>query len=102
MLLRREDEGSPIECVARVVDCAAWFWRLVHSAEVLPLRGAHFRACGRGTGWGFSEEVDDEVVGFKDEEAGEFVEPEGAVDARGWGGDLESGFGSDRGRGVGV
>ena len=45
--------------------------------------------------------MDDKVVGFKDEEAGELVEPEGAVDARGRGGDLDGGFGGDGGGGVG-
>lgn len=82
-----------------IIDRAAGFRGFVHSAEVLPLGRPHFGAGGGGAGRGFAEEGDEEVVGAEDEEAGEFVEPEVAVD--GWGGRVGELAGGGGGDGVG-
>lgn len=55
----------------------------MHSAEILPFTGAHFRACSCRARWCISEEGNDQIVGFHGKEAAEFVEPKGFVDT-GW------------------
>jgi hypothetical protein len=66
-----------------VVDSAARFRRIVHGAEVLPFRGAHFRACCRGT-WGIvGEKSGYNRVHFLREEAAKLIQPQGVVDVFG-------------------
>lgn len=98
-LLAGDDVGGPIEGVTAVVDGAAALGGLVDGAQELPLAGAHLRAGGGGAGGFVEEEADDQVVALVGEEAAEFVEPQGAVDALGLGGDEERSFARD---GVGV
>lgn len=82
----RQDVGRPVERVAAVIDGAAGFGRVMDGAEILPFGGLHFGTCLCRAGWGLGEEGDDEIVDFDGEEAAEFVEPEGPVDAfRGFG-----------------
>ena len=70
--------------MAAIVDSAAGLWWVVHRTEILPLRGAHFRAVGRGAGRVVAKEADDQEVCLLYEEAAELVEPESAVDAIRW------------------
>ena len=79
MFLASQGAGGPIERVAAIIDGAAGFGGLVDGAEVLPFGGAHFGTGSSGARGVIREEMDDELVGFDDEEAAEFVEPEGAV-----------------------
>ena len=88
-LLVGDDVGGPVEGVAAVVDGAAALGLLVDGAEELPLGGAHLGAGGGAAGGCIEEEADDEGVALRDEEAAELVEPEGAVDAGGWLGELD-------------
>lgn len=48
----------------------------MYGAEILPLAGAHFRAGEWRTRWGVGEEGHEDRVGFLDQEASEFVEPD--------------------------
>lgn len=79
-----------------IVDRAARLGRVVHGAEVLPFRGAHLGTCGGGAGGIVGEEGDDDGVCFLDQEAAEFVEPEGFVDAIGGLGEPEGDGAVDR------
>ena len=45
------------------------------SAEVLPFRSAHLRACLGRTGRNIVEEGNDKDIGFYDGEAAELIEP---------------------------
>jgi hypothetical protein len=69
----------------------------MYSTQVLPLAGAHFRAGGGRARRRVGEEGDEEVVGFHGEEAAEFVEPEGFVDAGRRSGEGLCGLASDWG-----
>ncbi len=69
VFLGRECGGCPIERVTGVVDRAAWLWRLVNGAQVLPFRCAHLRTCLSRARRVVGKEVDDQLVSFNDEEA---------------------------------
>lgn len=91
-----DDVGGPVEGVAAVVDGAAALGLLVHGAEELPLRRAHFRTRIGAAGRRVEQEADDEGVALRDEEAAEFVEPEGSVDGWRRGGELDGGGATNR------
>lgn len=55
----------------------------MHSAKVLPFRGAHFRACRRGTRGVVGEKGGYNRVYFLREEAAKLIQPEGVVDVFG-------------------
>lgn len=64
-----------------VVDGAAGFGWIMDGTEILPFRGAHFRARLRGTWRVFGEKGNDEIVDFHRKKTAEFVEPERPFDA---------------------
>lgn len=70
--------------MAAVVNSATGFGWVVNRAEVLPLGGAHFWACGRGTWRVIREQCNDDRVDFLREEAAQFVEPQRLVDVVRW------------------
>lgn len=74
-LWRREEVGSPVECVAAVVDGAARLRRLVDGAQVLPLGCAHLGTSDGGARRAVGEESDNERVHFLCEKAAQLVEP---------------------------
>ena len=102
MFLGGQDVGGPVEGVAAVVDGAAGLGRVVHGAEVLPLRGAHLRAVFCGARRVVREEAHYQAVGLLHEEATELVEPERTVHVLGRRGEYCRRFARDGDSGVGV
>lgn len=82
--------------MAAVVDRRARFGRVVDRAEVLPFARSHLGAGLGGARRGVGEEGDEDVVGFLNEEAGEFVEPDLLGSVRGWMSELAGGGGRER------
>jgi len=86
-LLTSHNIRRPVQSMTAIINGTAAFRGFVDGAEELPFASSHFGTSGRGTGWVIKEEANYEVVAFVYEEATEFVEPEGSVDAFGLCGD---------------
>lgn len=70
---------SPVERVAAVIDGATGLWGVVHGAEILPLRGAHFRACDGRARRCVREQCDNDGVDLLREEPTQLVQPQRLV-----------------------
>ena len=95
-LLVGHDVGSPIQCMAAVVNGATALRLLMHSTKKLPFRSAHLRARVRTAWRGVEEETNDQGVALRDEEAAEFIEPDGSVHAARRCRKLQCGFAGNR------
>ena len=65
--------------MAAVVDGATRLGRVVHGAEVLPLRGAHFRACDGRARRCVGKQCDNDGVDLLREESTQLVQPQRLV-----------------------
>ena len=79
VLRRCEGVCGPIESVAAVVDCAAGLWRVVDSAEVLPLGSAHLGTCDGRARRRVRKQGDDDRVDLLREEPAQLVQPQRLV-----------------------